>query len=60
MKFQSVNEIEEISFDDAAILKFLLSDGTMEFTFSGALVKAGNSQNSRFQDMCRRRQWMVF
>ena len=51
MKFRSVNEIEELSFDNAAILKFLLSDGTMEFTFSGALVRAGNSQNSRFQDM---------
>ena len=51
MKFRAVNELGEFSFDGAAIQKFLFSDGVMEFTLSGALVKPDNSQNARFQDM---------
>jgi hypothetical protein len=51
MKFQTRDEINNFSFDDAKILSLRMQDDTISFTFNGALVKAGNSQNARFQDM---------
>ncbi len=51
MKFQCVNELNQICFDDSNILEFSFLEDRMEFTFNGAVIKAKNSQNSRYQDM---------
>lgn len=51
MKFKCINEMEQLSFDDSQVLAFKVEDQRMEFTFSGAMIKAGNSQNGRYQDM---------
>ena len=51
MKFQCVNELDQLSFDDAGIGSFRVEEKKIEFTFQGALVKAKNSQNARYQDM---------
>lgn len=51
MKFRCVNELDQLGFDDAGILSFRYENGILEFTFEGALVKAKNSQNARYQDM---------
>lgn len=51
MKFQCTNEHSEMRFDDAGILSFKCEDKVLEFTFQGAVIKAKNSQNARFQDM---------
>ena len=51
MKFQSVNELEHFSFEDSGIQELQVEQGQITFTFDGALVKAKNSQNSRYQDM---------
>ena len=51
MKFQCVNELDQLSFDDAGIGSFHVEEKKIEFTFQGALVKAKNSQNARYQDM---------
>ena len=51
MKFRCVDEFEQLSFDDSPIVSFQMSTDEVTFTFGGATVKAGNSQNGRFQDM---------
>lgn len=51
MKFQCVNEMDQICFDDSRILEFSFLGNRMEFTFNGATIKAKNSQNGRYQDM---------
>lgn len=51
MKFRSVNEMEQLSFDDSQIIEFKADDKKITFTFNGATVKAKNSQNGRFEDM---------
>lgn len=51
MKFQCINEMEQICFDDSRILSFSFREGRMEFTLNGAVIKAGNSQNARYQEM---------
>ena len=51
MKFRCVDEFEQLSFDDSPIVSFQMSEDEVTFTFGGATVKAGNSQNGRFQDM---------
>lgn len=51
MKFRCTNEMEQLCFDDSEILELKLEERQMEFTFNGAMIKAGNSQNARFQDM---------
>lgn len=51
MKFKCVNEMEQLSFDDAEINELKVDEKIIQFTFNGAIIKAGNSQNSRFQDM---------
>lgn len=51
MKFQSVNELEHFSFEDSEIQELQAAPEQLTFTLSGALVKAGNSQNGRYQDM---------
>lgn len=51
MKFQAVDEINQFSFDDSVITEFKAAAGEVEITFAGAIVRAGNSQNKRFQDM---------
>lgn len=51
MKFRSVNELSQLGFDDAVIISFKYEEEMLEFTFQGALVRAKNSQNARFQDM---------
>lgn len=51
MKFKAVNEMNHFSFDDSEIQELKIEEGRMEFTLSGAMVKAKNSQNARYQDM---------
>ena len=51
MKFRCVDEFEQLSFDDSPIVSFQMSTDEVTFTFGGATIKAGNSQNGRFQDM---------
>lgn len=51
MKFQCINEHNHLTFDDAGIISFAWEGGMLAFTFQGAVVKAENSQNARFQDM---------
>lgn len=51
MKFKCINEMEQICFDDSEIIEFKMQGRQMEFTFNGALIKAGNSQNARLQNM---------
>lgn len=51
MKFQCKNEMNQLGFDDSGILDIKCEDHVLEFTFEGATVKAGNSQNGRYQDM---------
>ena len=51
MKFQCVNELNQLSFDDSGILSLKADEENIEFTFQGATVKAKNSQNERYQDM---------
>lgn len=51
MKFRCKDEINQLSFDDSVILGLKCEEQLLEFTFEGATVKAGNSQNSRYQDM---------
>lgn len=51
MKFRCTNEMEQLCFDDSEIQELKLEERQMEFTFNGAMIKAGNSQNARFQDM---------
>ena len=55
MKFRCVDEFEQLSFDDSPIVSFQMSEDEVTFTFGGATVKAGNSQNGRFQKnrICR-------
>lgn len=51
MKFQCINEHGGMEFDDAGIVSFKCEDKILEFVFQGAVIKAENSQNARFQDM---------
>ena len=51
MKFKCVNEMEQLSFDDAQIKELEIAQTLIQFTFNGATIKAGNSQNGRFEDM---------
>lgn len=52
MKFQCTDEMNQLCFDDSQILQFSFRNKRMEFTFNGAVIKAKNSQNARYQDMC--------
>ena len=52
MRFQAVDEMKQFSFDDSGILELNIREGQAEFMLDGAIVKAKNSQNSRYQDMC--------
>lgn len=51
MKFNCVNEMDQLSFDASEVLAFEFEDGQMIFTFNGATIKAKNTQNARYQDM---------
>lgn len=51
MKFKSVDEMEQFSFEDSEIKELTVGNHQICFTFSGAMVKADNSQNKRYQDM---------
>lgn len=51
VKFKSVNELHQFSFDDSEIQELKFENGRMEMTLNGAMVKAKNSQNARYQDM---------
>ncbi len=51
MKFQSINEMEQMSFDEAKINELKIESGKIQFTLEGAIIKAKNSQNGRFEDM---------
>lgn len=51
MKFQCKDEINQLDFDDSEILNVTCENNQLEFTLQGATVKAGNTQNGRYQDM---------
>lgn len=51
MKFKSVNEINQFSFDDSEVKELKIENRRIRFTLNGAMVKAKNSQNARYQDM---------
>lgn len=51
MKFECVNELDQLVFDDSGVIAYRMDGENMEFTFQGAMVKAKNSQNARYQDM---------
>lgn len=51
MKFECINEMEQLCFDDSEITALKIDDNQIEFTFNGATIKANNSQNGRYQDM---------
>jgi len=51
MKFNAKDELKQISFEDSEILDFYMDHEKVEFRFNGATIKAGNSQNARFQDV---------
>ncbi len=51
MKFQAKNEIQNFSFDDAVIEELKIAGSDIIFSLKGAVVKADNSQNARYQDM---------
>ena len=52
MKYNSVDEIDTISFRDAAIVRCVLSakQGILEFELDGAMVRENNSANELFSD----------
>lgn len=50
MSFQSVNELEQFSFQDAQIKNFQVSEGLISLELEAVIVKARNSQNSNFTD----------
>ncbi len=50
MSFQSVNELEQFSFQDAQIKKFAVSEELISFELEAVIVKARNSQNANFTD----------
>lgn len=50
MGFQSVNELEQFSFQDAQIKDFKVSKGLISFELEAVIVKARNSQNANFTD----------
>lgn len=50
MGFQSVNELEQFSFQDAQIKDFQVSEGVIFFELEAVIVKARNSQNANFTD----------
>lgn len=51
MKFKSVDEMNQFSFEDSEIKELKIEEGRIRFTFNGAMVRAKNSQNGRYQDM---------
>lgn len=51
MKFRSIDEMNQISFDDSGIEELRVQGNLLVAAFSGATIKAGNSQNARYQDM---------
>ncbi|MCR5690950.1 MAG: hypothetical protein K6G62_01915 [Eubacterium sp.] len=51
MKFNSKDELKEISFEESEILDFYMDNEKVEFRFNGATIRPGNSQNARFQDV---------
>ncbi|MBQ8528045.1 MAG: hypothetical protein IJ429_06180 [Lachnospiraceae bacterium] len=50
MGFQSVNELEQFSFQDAQIKQFTVSEGVIALELEAVIVKARNSQNANFTD----------
>lgn len=51
MKFQVKDEMNTVSFDDSAVEDLKVEGDTIVFSFGGAVIKAKNSQNTRYQDM---------
>ena len=51
MKFQVRDEMKTISFDDSSIQELKAEGDIIRFVFGGAVIKAENSRNTRYQDM---------
>ncbi len=50
MGYQSVNEIENFSFEDCEIRKFEVNDTQISFELEALIVKPNNSQNSNYTE----------
>lgn len=50
MGFESINEIEQFSFDDCIIKKFELQEGQIYLELEALIVKPRNSQNTNFTE----------
>lgn len=50
MKFQSVNELEHFSFQDAQIKKMEVAEEHIFFELEAVIVKGNNSQNANYTD----------
>ena len=48
MRYQSVNEIEQFSFQDCEMISFQIKEDQISMTLEALLVMPGNSQNSNF------------
>lgn len=51
MKFRSLNEFETLKFNEAAIQSITFTENQMILEADGVIIKAGNSNNARFEDM---------
>ncbi|MDO4942097.1 MAG: hypothetical protein Q4E73_04545 [Lachnospiraceae bacterium] len=50
MGFESINEIDQFSFDDCVIKKFEVQEGQLYLELEALIVKARNSQNTNFTE----------
>ena len=50
-KFCSINEPDKISLNDTQIVSLKMHQDQMVIVVEGAIIKSGNSQNARFEDM---------
>ena len=51
MKFKTVNDLATIDVKDMKIDKVVRSDLKLTFLFSGGIIKAANSNNTRYEDV---------
>lgn len=51
MKFKSVNEMDKLSFHDAAVVEWKVEQELITLIVESVIVKPMNSQNGRYEDM---------
>ena len=50
MKFKSVNELENFSFDDCQVINFQISEEQIKLEVEALIVKPNNTQNTNFTE----------